>query len=63
MCDFDLQIDFDIKGLSLIDVTSEDDCLIDSPLRDDISPQFSGFSIDFYYCYLLSFALVVAWDI
>ncbi|KAK5787411.1 hypothetical protein PVK06_042065 [Gossypium arboreum] len=42
MCDFDLQIDFDIKGLSLIDVTSEDDCLIDSPLRDDTTPQFSG---------------------
>ncbi|KAG4177724.1 hypothetical protein ERO13_A11G325100v2 [Gossypium hirsutum] len=41
MCDFDLQIDFDIKGLSLIDVTSEDDCLIDSPLRDDTTPQFS----------------------
>ncbi|TYG96906.1 hypothetical protein ES288_A11G390500v1 [Gossypium darwinii] len=43
MCDFDLQIDFDIKGLSLIDVTSEDDCLIDSPLRDDTTPQFSAF--------------------
>ncbi|PPD69826.1 hypothetical protein GOBAR_DD33287 [Gossypium barbadense] len=42
MCDFDLPIDFDIKGLSLIDVTSEDDCLIDSPLRDDTTPQFSG---------------------
>ncbi|KAB2006967.1 hypothetical protein ES319_D11G384100v1 [Gossypium barbadense] len=41
MCDFDLPIDFDIKGLSLIDVTSEDDCLIDSPLRDDTTPQFS----------------------
>ncbi|KHG14458.1 Breast cancer type 1 susceptibility protein [Gossypium arboreum] len=28
--------------MSLIDVTSEDDCLIDSPLRDDTTPQFSG---------------------
>ncbi|OMO72563.1 hypothetical protein CCACVL1_17706 [Corchorus capsularis] len=35
------QSDFDIKGLSLIDVSSEDDCLIDSPLCDSINPKSS----------------------
>ncbi|KAE8664158.1 hypothetical protein F3Y22_tig00112852pilonHSYRG00019 [Hibiscus syriacus] len=38
MRDRKLQSDFNIKGLSLIDVSSEDDCLIDSPFID----QFSG---------------------
>ncbi|XP_039024985.1 uncharacterized protein LOC120158134 [Hibiscus syriacus] len=37
MCDYDLQSDFDIKGLCLIDVTAEDDCLIDTPFLDTLS--------------------------
>ncbi|GMI65829.1 hypothetical protein HRI_000252200 [Hibiscus trionum] len=37
MCDYELPSDFDIQGLSLIDVTVEDDCLIDPPLLDHIS--------------------------
>ncbi|KAK6290337.1 hypothetical protein POUND7_001878 [Theobroma cacao] len=42
MGDSEKQSDFDIKGLSLIDVSSEDDCLINSPLCDPINPQSSG---------------------
>ncbi|KAE8725098.1 hypothetical protein F3Y22_tig00009009pilonHSYRG00039 [Hibiscus syriacus] len=37
MRDRKLQSGFDTKGLSLIDVSSEDDCLIDSPLIDQFS--------------------------
>ncbi|XP_021290077.1 mucin-19-like isoform X2 [Herrania umbratica] len=42
MGDSEKQGDFDIKGLSLIDVSSEDDCLINSPLCEPINPQSSG---------------------
>ncbi|XVF07961.1 hypothetical protein REPUB_Repub06bG0184500 [Reevesia pubescens] len=41
MGDSEMQSDFDSKGLSLIDVSSEDDCLINSPLCDPINPQSS----------------------
>ncbi|XVE96759.1 hypothetical protein REPUB_Repub02eG0250400 [Reevesia pubescens] len=41
MGDSEIQSDFDIKGLKLIDVSSEDDCLINSPLSDPINPQSS----------------------
>ncbi|KAK8540139.1 hypothetical protein V6N12_046431 [Hibiscus sabdariffa] len=39
MVDSEKQSDFNIAGLSLIDVSSEDDCLINSPLRDPLIPQ------------------------
>ncbi|KAK8510713.1 hypothetical protein V6N13_024807 [Hibiscus sabdariffa] len=38
MVDSEKQSHFNIKGLSLIDVSSEDDCLIGSPLCDPIIP-------------------------
>ncbi|XP_022767407.1 uncharacterized protein LOC111311874 isoform X2 [Durio zibethinus] len=41
MVDSEKQNNFAIKGLSLIDVSSEDDCLINSPLCDPINPQSS----------------------
>ncbi|XP_022745681.1 uncharacterized protein LOC111295994 [Durio zibethinus] len=41
MGDSEMQSDFDIKGLSLIDVSSEDDCLINSPICDPINPKSS----------------------
>ncbi|GMI80998.1 hypothetical protein HRI_001769100 [Hibiscus trionum] len=41
MVDSEKQSDFNIKGLSLIDVSSEDDCLIDSPLCNPIIPHSS----------------------
>ncbi|XWS43632.1 hypothetical protein CRYUN_Cryun16bG0120500 [Craigia yunnanensis] len=41
MGDSEMQCDFDIKGLSLIDVSSEDDCLLNSPLCDPINPRSS----------------------
>ncbi|XP_022744242.1 uncharacterized serine-rich protein C215.13-like isoform X2 [Durio zibethinus] len=41
MGDSERQSDFDIKGLSLIDVSSEDDCLLNSPLCSPINPQSS----------------------
>ncbi|KAE8681819.1 hypothetical protein F3Y22_tig00111305pilonHSYRG00027 [Hibiscus syriacus] len=43
MCDYDLQSDFDIKGLCLIDVTAEDDCLIDTPFLDTLSGCFDEY--------------------
>ncbi|KAK8475818.1 hypothetical protein V6N13_087611 [Hibiscus sabdariffa] len=43
MCDYELPTDFDIQGLSLIDVTAEDDCLIDPPLLDHISGCFDEY--------------------
>ncbi|KAK8711989.1 hypothetical protein V6N13_147243 [Hibiscus sabdariffa] len=43
MCDYELPSDFDIQGLSLIDVTAEDDCLIDPPLLDHISGCFDEY--------------------
>ncbi|KAE8689799.1 Ribosomal protein S12/S23 family protein [Hibiscus syriacus] len=42
MDDFGMPSDFDFKGLSLIDVSSEDDCLIGFPFFDSISPHSSG---------------------
>ncbi|XP_039062888.1 hyphally regulated cell wall protein 3-like [Hibiscus syriacus] len=41
MVDSEKQSDFNIKGLSLIDVSSEDDCLVHSPLCGPIIPQSS----------------------
>ncbi|XVF55421.1 hypothetical protein PTKIN_Ptkin06aG0034700 [Pterospermum kingtungense] len=38
MGDSEIRSDFDVKGLSLIDVSSENDCLINSPLSDPINP-------------------------
>ncbi|KAK8649442.1 hypothetical protein V6N13_130171 [Hibiscus sabdariffa] len=39
MVDSEKQSDFNITGLNLIDVSSEDDCLINSPLRHPLIPQ------------------------
>ncbi|XP_039022365.1 serine-rich adhesin for platelets-like isoform X2 [Hibiscus syriacus] len=41
MVDSEKQSDFNIKGLSLVDVSSEDDRLVHSPLCDPIIPQSS----------------------
>ncbi|KAK8600253.1 hypothetical protein V6N13_059930 [Hibiscus sabdariffa] len=42
MDDFAIPSDFEFQGLSLIDVSAENDCLIDSPFFDSISSHFSG---------------------